>query len=430
MNLSEKNWKRLFVLAKVLLGLAFMLSGFVKAVDPWGTAYKIDDYIHAFGWTFFSGISFVASITLSAFEFFIGSILILGVYKRTAPLLVLIALLFLTPLTLYIAFANPVTDCGCFGDALVLSNTATFFKNVFLLALALFVYLRTDLSYSLYGMHTSRWIAVWAMLFPILIASHSAMHLPVFDYRPYKIGHYLPQLMTNPKGAVKDSIQTLFVYQKEGEKKTFTLENAPLEDSSWVFVERKDQVVQTGEVAPIHDFVLQHPIYGDITQEVLSDTSYVFLMVSPKLEDLNYSNLTAFLATKEYAVRQGYRFMVLTSSNLKQIEDWKFEYDESMEFALVDEITLKTIIRSNPGLVLLKKGTVLQKWGFRDIPPFDGEEKPLPNTEWGVVRDVKPVKMFGGLLLAYLIPLLVLLMISHGYRITYPWQKKNEKPHL
>lgn len=428
MKLTEKNWKRLFVLARVLLGLAFMLSGFVKAVDPWGTAYKIDDYIHAFGWTFFSGISFLTSIALSAFEFFLGSSLLLGVYKRTVPLLILIFLIFATPLTLYIAIANPVTDCGCFGDALILSNTATFLKNVFLLALAVFVYLRSDLAYRLYGMHTNRWVAFWCLLFPILLSSHSALHLPIFDFRPYKIGNYLPELMTKSEGAIQDSIQTLFVYEKEGKKQTFTLEEAPLEDANWKFVERKEKVIRTGEVPPIHDFVLQDPLYGDITQDVLNDTSYVFLMVTPKLEQLNYSNLSAFLATKDYATRLGYRFLVLTSSNQKQIDDWKFEYDESMDFALVDEVTLKTIIRSNPGLVLLKKGTVLQKWGFRDVPQF--EDKAMPNTQWGVVREVKPVKRFGGLVLAYLIPLIVLLMIHQGYRITLPGQKKDETPNL
>lgn len=419
MKLSNKTLKILVNIARVLLGLCFVFSGFVKALDPLGSTYKINDYLDAFGWVYFKDLSFLLSVLLSATEFFLGMALLIGIYKHTISLLLLLFMLFLTPLTFYIAIANPVTDCGCFGDALVLSNTVTFIKNLVLLAIAFFVYWQNDKFITFYGRHTSRYTALWCLLFPLLISMWSYLHLPLIDFLPYKIGNNLAALMKVPAGAATDSITTLFIYEKKGVQKKFTLDKAPFSDTTWKFVDREDIAVRQGYRAPIHDFVLEHPELGDITKEVLADPSYTFLFISNKLEAMNYSRLQEIMDVKLYADKQGYRFLGLTNSSPRAIEDWKYEYDDAMTFCALDDRTLKTMMRSNPGLILLKNGTVYQKWGFRDVPDFSEEKRPLDKLPYGSIAYTSIERLLGGLLLVLLLPLIFFLLMHHGYRFRY-----------
>jgi len=419
MKLSDRTLKILVNIARVLLGLAFVFSGFAKALDPLGSTYKINDYLDAFGWVYLKDISFMLAVLLSATEFFLGMALLIGVYKRSISLLLFLFMLFITPLTLYIAIANPVTDCGCFGDALVLSNTVTFIKNLVLLAVAFFVYWQHERLIILYGTHTSRYTALWCFLFPLLLSVWSYRHLPLIDFLPYKVGNHLPTLMKIPAGAATDSVTTLFVYEKNGVQKKFTLDKAPFADTTWKFVDREDVAVREGYRAPIHDFVLEHPELGDITTEVLSDPSYTFLFISNNLTDMNYSRLQEVMDAKSYAAKHGYRFLGLTNSNPQIIEDWKYEYDEEMVFCSLDDRTLKTMMRSNPGLILLKDGTVYQKWCFREIPAFAGEMLPLDQLPYGVVGLPSNGKRIGSLLIILLLPLLFFFLMHSGYRFRY-----------
>lgn len=419
MKLSDKYLKILINVARLLLGLIFVFSGFVKTIDPLGSTYKINDYLDAFGWIYFKEMSFLMSILLSASEFFLGIALLLGIYKRTISLFLFLFLIFLTPLTLYIAVTNPVSDCGCFGDALVLSNTATFIKNLFLLVVAFFVYWHNDKFILIYGKHTSRYTALWCALFPVLISIWSYRHLPLIDFLPYKIGNNLPSLMKVPAGAVTDSITTLFVYEKNGVRQKFTLDKAPFSDTTWTFVDREDIAVRQGYRNPIHDFTLEHPELGDITSEVLADPSYTFLFVSNKLEEMNYNRLQEILDVKLYANKHGYRFLGLTNSNPRVIDDWKYEYDDDMIFCTLDDRTLKTMMRSNPGLILIKNGTVYQKWGFRDVPDFSVQKLPLDQLSYGAVGKPFMGRLLGGLALVLVLPLLFFFLVHSGYRFRY-----------
>ncbi|HET9571300.1 MAG TPA: BT_3928 family protein [Bacteroidales bacterium] len=419
MKLSDKNLKILTHVARLLLGLTFVFSGFVKAIDPLGSTYKIEDYLDAFGWVYFKDFSFLMSVLLSATEFFLGIALLIGVYKHSISLMLFLFMIFLTPLTLYIAIANPVTDCGCFGDALVLSNTATFIKNLVLLVLAFFVYFNNDKFITFFGRHTSRYTAFWCALFPLLLSTWSYRHLPLIDFLPYKVGNNLPSLMKAPAGAPTDSITTIFIYEKNGKQKKFTLDKAPFADTTWKFVDREDIAVRQGYRSPIHDFVLELPEQGDITNKVLTDHSYTFLFVSNKLEDMNYNHLQEILDVKSYANQHGYRFLALTNSSPRGIEDWKYEYDDAMTFCSLDDRTLKTMIRSNPGLILIKDGTVYQKWGFRDVPVFAGEKRPLEKTPYGTIGYPAIGRLLGGLLFVLTVPLIFFFLLHSGYRFRY-----------
>jgi uncharacterized membrane protein YphA (DoxX/SURF4 family) len=423
----DKYRKVLLNTARVILGLCFVFSGFAKAVDPLGTMYKINDYLEAFGMVYLTDLSFLMSVSLSAAEFFLGMALLLGVWKRSVTLLLLVFMLFLTPLTLYIAIKNPVTDCGCFGDVLVLSNTVTFIKNLFLLALAIFVFYRNDLLVTFLGRRTGRWSAFWCLFFPLLLSSYSYLHLPLLDFLPYKIGNHLADLMNVPEGAATDSFSTVFIYENNGVQKEFTVDNAPLNDPNWKYIDRKDVLIRDGFKPLIHDFVLEHPTQGDITDRVLNDTSYTFLFVSSKLEESNTSTILGVLDARKYAKKYGYRFYGLTSSNIRETEDWKYEFDADFDFCSVDDRTLKTMIRSNPGLILLKNGTVLQKWGFRDIPDFTEKNQPLSRLKWGETHAMSDWRVVGNLFLLLIAPLIFFFLMHSGYRFHFRLHRNNAK---
>lgn len=426
----EKAKTILINIARFILGACFVFSGFVKAVDPLGSAYKFADYFEAFNWSFLSELTLLLAVCLAAAEFFLGTALLLGIWKKSISLLSLFLMLFMTPFTLYLAIKNPVSDCGCFGDALILSNWVTFYKNIILLSLAVPVYLWHDWFYTFFGQRTSRFSAYWCLLFPLLLSGYSYRHLPILDFRPYKIGNKLADLMTVPEGAARDSFDTRFIYEKNGVKREFTVDEAPLDKPEWKYVDRVDKQIKKGYTPPIHDFVIEHPTRGTITDEVLNDTSYTFLLVSPKLENANRDNIYLIQNANAYAKAYNYAIYGLTNSDNAAIDEWNYEYDSNIDFCTVDDRTLKTIIRSNPGILLLKNGVVLQKFGFRDIPDFSTVKKPLNATQWGVAKKINTLEIIGKVLFLFLIPLLFFYALHKGYRFHFKFSEKNNSENI
>jgi len=422
-----ENVKRVWInIARIILGLCFIFSGFVKAIDPNGSMYKISDYLEAFDWKLLSDLSWLMAILLAAVEFFIGTALVLGLWKKSISLISLIFMLFMTPFTLYLAIYNPVSDCGCFGDALILTNWQTFFKNIFLLLLAFPVFYWHDLLFEYYGRQTTKLSAYWCFIFPLLLSYYGSQHLPILDFRPYKIGNHLPDMMTIPKGAVVDSFETRFIYQKNGVKKEFSVNNAPLSDTTWSYVDRIEKQIRKGYSPPITDFVINHPVQGDITRKVLNDTSYTFLLVSPKLEAANRSSISNLLSVVDYAKKHHFAFYGLTNSDPKAIEEWNYEYDSEIVFCTVDDRTLKTMIRSNPGIILLKNGEVIQKWAYLDVPDFTEVTKPLDQLKWGRVKTVSTLSVLGRVFLLFILPLLFFYLLHKGYRFHFHLQKNKK----
>ena len=418
-------------ISRIILGMCFVFSGFVKAIDPSGFAYKISDYIEVFHLTFFSDLSWIFAVLLAAFEFFLGTSLILGIWKKLTSTLSLMFLLVMTPFTLYLAIKNPVSDCGCFGDALILTNWQTFYKNIVLLLLAFPVFHWSELCYKLFGWYTARWTAYWCLIFPVLLSAFSYFHLPLLDFRPYQIGNRLADFMTIPDGAPLDSFDTRFIYEKNGVQQEFSVEDAPLNDASWTFVDRKEIQIRKGYTPPIHDFVLEHPMKGDITEDVLKDTSYTFLLVSPDLEKSNRSANVHIESARQYAGNHGYEFYGLTNSGTDAIDEWNYEYDSDIEYCSVDERTLQTMIRSNPGMILLKDGVVLQKWGSRDIPDFSKTKQPLNALPWGKVRKVSTFRVVFNVFILFMIPVLLFFLLHRGYRFHFHLKKiKNKKTNI
>jgi hypothetical protein len=306
----------------------------------------------------------------------------------------------------------------------VLSNWATFYKNIVLLLLAGVTFYWHDLHLEIFGRHTSRWSAYWCFLFPLLLSAFSYRHLPIIDFRPYKIGNRLADLMKVPAGAPTDSFETRFIYEKQGVKQEFPVEKAPVSDSTWTYVDRIEKQIRKGYTPPIHDFVVEHPKRGDITQEILNDTSYTFLLVSPNLEKANRESSDRIGAVQDYAGKHGYAFYGLTNSDAGVIDEWNYEYDSDIEYCSVDQQTLQTMIRSNPGLMLLKNGVVYQKWAFTDIPDLSKMKEPLDRLPFGKERVVSIMRNLVNIFLIYLVPLMFFYLVHTGHHFHFNFMKK------
>ena len=353
-------------LCRIILGITFLFSGTVKAVDPVGGAIIMENYFGAFGLAFLNPLALFASINLSAFEFLLGLCILTAVYRKLTTLCMLALMIFMTILTLYLAIFNPVHDCGCFGEAIILTNWQTFLKNAVVLlpsSIVTFVYYKKMTPAYTYKAY---WFAaLFGFLFPVGFACYNYFHLPIMDFRPYKIGVNIPQQMSIPDDAPMDEYD--FIYKHEdGKMVAFSPENAPVGDSSWSFVERK--LTKQGYIPPITSFELVNENGNNITDILLEDEKGVFLLISPFFEKASDKNIDEINNVYDYAVEQNMRFYGVTSSTKDAINTWIDNTGAEYPFLTADDVTLKTIIRANPGLVLLKSGTVLMKWNHHDIP--------------------------------------------------------------
>ncbi len=356
-------------ISRILLAAVFIFSGFVKAIDPLGFTYKIEDYLTAFGGIFasFTALALPAAVALSTLELLIGLNLLFRIHLRGTSFMALAFMLVMTPLTLYIAIYNPVTDCGCFGDALVISNWQTFYKNIVLLILVIVLLITTRGKRPVF-LPRAEWIITLVFIgIGVSLSLYSYNHLPLIDFRPYKVGVNIPEAMFVPEDAPADEYLTTFIYEKDGVQKEFTLENYPKDDSTWVFVDQKTALVSTGYKPPIHDFSIVDANFDDITEDVIYNSGYTYLLI---MYDVNKaSEEGAKQAEKMY---QKYkhsttRFYALTASGDDEVKKFKAKTGVTYPFCKTDPITLKTIIRANPGLVLIKNGTITGKWHWRDI---------------------------------------------------------------
>jgi uncharacterized membrane protein YphA (DoxX/SURF4 family) len=367
MRKQSKTKNNILLIARIIFGLVFLFSGFVKAVDPLGTAYKISDYLEAFSLTSLDFLAFPASLLLIATEFTIGFNILFNIHLKASTWVASLFMLVMTPVTLYLAISNPISDCGCFGDAIVMTNWQTFYKNVVLcIILAIIALLQSQ---------TRPWLSNFGAsivtLIPILISFGISIYcynlLPIIDFRPYKIGNNIIEGMQIPEDAPLDKYETTFFYEKDGVEQAFTLDNYPAEDSTWTFVRQESKLIEQGFVPPIHDFSIITED-GDITDLVLEDAGYTLLVISHKVEKASTKNIKCVKSAIANAKKAGAKVIWLTSSYSDDVEEFKTKFEINDTFGATDDITLKTIVRSNPGLVLIKDATVIEKWHHNSLP--------------------------------------------------------------
>lgn len=396
-----------------MLATLFIFSGFVKVVDPLGSFYKIQDYLAAFGiisW-FPTYLPLLFAIILSSAEFCVGVFLFFGVRRKIASTLALLLMSVMTPLTLYLALANPVSDCGCFGDAWVLTNWQTFGKNIVLLIAAIAVFRERKLMFRFVTLKIEWMVSLYTLLFVFALSFYCLEYLPVLDFRPYKIGADIKAGMEIPEGAKPSVFESRFVLEKDGRQQEFTLDNYP--DSTWTFVETRTVLKEKGYEPPIHDFSMISLDTGeDITDSVLTDKGYTFLLVAHRIEEADDSNIDLINEIYDYSVEHGYGFYALTSSPDEEIEMWRERTGAEYPFCQMDDITLKTIIRSNPGLLLIKDGTILNKWSDNQLPDEYVLNDSLDKLELGQQKQENKLHTIGYVLLWFIVPLTLVVGID------------------
>ena len=407
-------------IARFVLAIVLILSGFVKAVDPLGTQYKIVDYLDALQMKQLipDFMTLGASVLLSAVEFGVGICLLFAIRRRLMSKVAVLLMLLMTAVTLWLAVANPISDCGCFGDAIVLTNWQTFWKNVVLLACAVVVW-RHPLDMVRFVSYTNQWIVInYSALFILIVSGWSLYDLPYFDFRPYHVGANILKGMEIPDDAEQPQFETTFIMEKDGQRKEFTIDNYP--DSTWTFIDSKTVQLSKGYTPPIHDFSLMRLSDGmDITDSLLSVPGYVFLLVSPQLQDADDSQLDLINQLYEYADDNDYPFYCLTASGKQGISGWIDRTGAEYPFCQTDETTLKTVIRSNPGLLLLKQGTVIRKWSHNRLPDEYALTDRLERLDIGQMpHDSVPGKILV-ILLWYVLPLMLLVIADR----LWAWHK-------
>lgn len=507
--------------SRVFIGLIFIFSGFVKVVDPLGTAYKFTDYFVALNLDFLSGFALTFAVLMSMAELLIGIALTFNLVPKLSTWALTLFMLMFTPLTLWLAVANPISDCGCFGDAFIMTNWETFFKNVVIDIFVVIIFINRNKYTPAYNSFFQWGLGILFAISSLVLSLYCLKNLPIIDFRPYHIGANIQEGMSIPESEKdnKDIIESTFIYEKNGKKEKFTVNNIP--DSTWTFVDVKHKVIKEGYKPPIHDFTIE-PVYisgispepeqneyvnlydlefvysnndsikhfpidmlpdsswtfveiiapddlalnyslikltylnpggkeelytidnipssdyvfidaeyeavekdfrlnygQDITSNVLESDNYVFLLIMTQVENANTKNIKRLNDIAAFCKEKSYDFYCLTSSGEDKIKEFINNNNVNYNFYNTDPITLKTIIRSNPGLLLLKKGTILNKWSHKNLPEINELKDNLAASS--ISEHEKDNA--NNIVIIYILSLLLFMSLFHNF---YNWMIKNK----
>ena len=404
---------------RFLIAITFIFSGFVKANDPLGMVYKIEDYLTAFSIEGIPGMLVLAfAIMLAMAEFVIGVYLLFGISRGPIARLALTFMSVMTLFTVYIYIYNPVSDCGCFGDAVVLTNGETLVKNLILLA-ASFVILRWNrLQFRILSDNTEWLVSLFAVVYILGFSIYCELKLPVFDYRPYHVGADLREGKAMGADDMIPVYDVKIVYERDGELMELDVD-ADDPDSTWTYVETKRTLVKEGGKSDMSDFyIIDQEEDVDITEMVLDDEDYAFLLVAPLLEEADQSRLDLINEAYDYSLAYGYGFYCITASDSVAQEYWREHTGAEYDIYRGDERALKTVVRSNPGLVLLKDGKIVHKWSSWDFPDEYELFAPLEELHIGKIELVEARQKVIYVTLIFFLPLLVLTVLD---RLAMKW---------
>lgn len=380
---------------RVVLALVLVFSGFVKAVDPKGTMYNLQEYLLAFSVDSYSNEWLLLFATIfAAVEFLLGIFLLLGVYRKFVSAIVFVLFIFFTMLTCYIYVYNPIPDCGCFGDILVLSNKMTFIKNLFLLLLAVVVFLGRR-RFVCNVSSKNRWaVVLYVISYIAFVEGLSIVHVPVIDFRQYKVGADLRVLTES----VPDTYKLQALYERGEEQCLFNVDTLP--GSDWTFVEMRSLLDVKGREAIIDNFsILDWNTDYDIAEDILIDTGYVCLVVSEFVEDASVNRIDRVNDLYDYCCENGVQFYMVTASDEENIELWQKRTGAEYNLHWADKSLLRDMTRANPGLVLIKDGVIKGKWTASDIPEPQQLFNPVPKGVFLTYLDNILQKWYSWLLL-------------------------------
>lgn len=353
---------------RLLLAVTFIFSGFVKANDPLGTVYKLEDYVHAMAWftlpdTFLLG----CAVLLAFFEFTLGVSILFGMKRRITSVIGVVFMVLMTLLTVYIFIANPVEDCGCFGDVLILSNGATLAKNIVLLGAAVLVNRYYRLQKDFLGSAMKWFVAFLSLCFIVGYAVYCIVCLPVLDFRPYKVGTNLREaVMSNQR-----KFDVKIIYEKDGQTLELSAEDED-PDSTWTYVETRRSEVAAENLATA-DFYVADADGEDVTEDILLADGCTLLLIIPNLMNADEGCVDKVNELYDYVQEKDWGFYCLTSSeDLEAQTYWNDHTGAGYAYYIAEERMLKTVVRGQPGLVLLQDGVITEKWSNYNLPT--GEE--------------------------------------------------------
>jgi uncharacterized membrane protein YphA (DoxX/SURF4 family) len=359
--------------ARILLGLVFIFSGFVKAVDPLGSMYKFDDYFLAFGMDWLLPASLFLGFALFCLEFILGFTFVFNIKLKFFSWLMLVFMTFFFILTFILAIKNPVSDCGCFGDAIIMTNWETFYKNIALMIFVIIVLAGRKKIKNRYPDVSQYGILLIGFAIILWISVYSHRHLPLMDFMPWKIGTKISdKVVDTPEIA---DITLLYKNKETGETLEYTSKTLPWQDTVFFkkleFIDQKKKVIQEYKPAPIHDFMVDDMDKVNHNAEIIGNKNFQFLLVCHDISKSERSVFAALNTFYEQCLKDTVGFAVLCGSDFQTIDYFRHDVKADYEFYTVDETALKSVVRSNPGLVLLKNGIVLDKWAWRDFPGYD-----------------------------------------------------------
>lgn len=353
--------------SRIFVGILFIISGLIKLNDPVGFSYKLDEYFSqpVFNMPFFVPFSLAIALCLVILEVVLGVMLLIGFKPKSTIWSLLLLIVMFSFLTFYSAYFDVVKDCGCFGDALHLTPWQSFTKDVILLFFILILFINIKLIKPLFKNTIQNSLALASLILCGFMGYWVLNHLPLKDFRPYKVGTNIKETMEIPDGAPKAKIEMIFIYNVNGVDKEFTEKDLMAIPAGAKFVDRKDKVIQEGYKTPIHDFKLEKDNQDD-TQVILSK-SKVLLIVAYNLEKASPKGMKMLEKLNQEAYAKGYYVAGATASSHDIIMNTKIKYGLDFDFFFCDETALKTIERANPSIVILNNGTIKQKVHYNDI---------------------------------------------------------------
>ncbi|MGN0214565.1 MAG: BT_3928 family protein [Muribaculaceae bacterium] len=403
---------------RLLVGVVFVVSGFAKAIDPWGTVYKLTDYLGILHLDSLTPYVTFGAFALPVVESLLGVFILFGLYRRFAPLLLTAVMVVMTAITFYLAVTDRMADCGCFGDVLVLSNWATFFKNVLLLAASVCLLLRNRIAKNIYGVGVQWVVWTFTMMLILSIEYYGYVFQPLIDFRPFKVGTHLYE---GPSAdGDDDSDKFVFIYSKDGVEREFTLDSLP--DDTWEYVDRR---VSDG----VEESVVKHiTVFDggfDVTAEVLNPNSEQLIFTFPDMENISISFTYLINELNEFAHKHGVTTFGVTSGSKAQIDDWKDISLAQYPMYGMDDTDMKMLARGNPAVVYVKNGVIMWKRALRSI----SSERVQANDAdmMSIASDYDSTYHLRWLLVAYALLMILLLMVNRLHRVVKFTMKRIRK---
>lgn len=379
--------KLLVAISRFLVGALFIVSGLIKLNDPVGFSFKLKDYFapEVLNLEFLVPYALVIAIFVVIFEVLLGVMILIGYAKKFTVWSLLLMIIFFTFLTFYSAYFNKVTDCGCFGDAIKLTPWESFSKDIVLLFFILILFIGKKYIQPIFSKNINSIVIFAAFVGCLAITYHVLQHLPIIDFRPYKIGANITEGMTVPEDAPKAIFEYDWKFKVDGAEKIITTNgDYPKVDGEFVSVDTRE--IQAGYEAPIHDFTMERED-KDYTAEFLAE-DHLLLVIAYNYSMTEKEGYTNIRKVTNEALKKGYKVVGLSASSKAIMDELTDVYKLNFKFYFCDETALKTIVRSNPGVLELQKGTVKQKLHWNDVLELQLNtlENATPNLDFEVKR--------------------------------------------